>query len=79
MLVPDSRARHLYRTATTGENGAFTIRGVAPGSYQVVAWSNLNGAAYKNSDFMRAYAARGIPLIVERNGRVVVEAQRLDE
>jgi hypothetical protein len=80
-LVPDPRleARHLYRTATTDKNGTFAVRGVVPGAYQIFAWSKLNGAAYKNAEFMAPYAARGMPVTVERNGKVVVEAQLLDE
>jgi hypothetical protein len=39
----------------------------------------LNGAAFKNADFMGPYAALGIPVTVERNGRAVVEAPLLDE
>ena len=62
VLVPDEPSRdakHLYRTTMSDQNGAFTLRTVAPGAYHVLAWTELDGAAYKNAEFMKAYADQG--------------------
>jgi hypothetical protein len=75
---PHEGAKHLYRTATTDENGHFTIPAIAPGSYRLFAWSKLNGAAYKNAEFMKQYEARGAPVFIEKNGRSTIEATLLD-
>ena len=78
-LVPDlaNRPSHLYRTSTTDENGTFRISGVAPGPYRLFTWSKLNGAAYKNADFMKSWAGYGTTLMIERNGRASVELATL--
>ena len=40
ILIPDQdRDRpELYKTATTDQNGRFTLRGIAPGGYRAYAW-----------------------------------------
>jgi hypothetical protein len=75
---PQDRAKHLYRTAITDENGQFTIPAIAPGSYRLFAWSKLNGAAYKNAEFMKQYEARGAPVVIQKSGRSRIEATLLD-
>jgi hypothetical protein len=79
-LIPDlhDSAKHLYRTANTDENGRFTISAIPPGSYRLFSWSKLNGAAYKNADFMKQYESRGAPVVIEKNGRSRIEATALD-
>jgi hypothetical protein len=78
-LIPyPHSAKHLYRTANTDENGHFTISAIPPGSYRLFAWSKLNGAAYKNADFMKQYETRGTPVVIEKNGRSRIEATLLD-
>jgi hypothetical protein len=79
-LVPDlpERQHYLYRTAKTDDNGWFTITPIAPGSYRLYAWSRLNGAAFKNADFMKAFENRGTPVVIEKNGRTTIEAKVLD-
>ncbi len=66
-LVPDARdAKHLYRTTTTDQNGAFTLRSIAPGAYKLFAWTELEGAAYKNPDFMKTSEDQGSVIKVDR-------------
>src|SRR5262249_14543882 len=79
-LIPDPHdsPKHLYRTATTDYNGGFTIPAIAPSSYRLFAWSKLNGAAYKNRDFMKQYETRGAAVIIEKNGRSRIETTLLD-
>jgi hypothetical protein len=66
-LVPDDPqrdAKNLYRKAYADQNGAYTIHAVAPGAYHVFAWTELDGDAYKNADFMKPYAEQGTPVKV---------------
>ena len=57
VLVPEPQppANH-YRdhVISTNQNGEFSIRGIAPASYRLFAWSALEGAAYKNYGQPRA-------------------------
>jgi len=74
-LPTDGRQHHVI---SANQNGEFSIRGIAPGSYRFFAWSKLDGAAYKNPDFMKDYGGRGILVVVAKGQRVDVEATLLD-
>lgn len=62
VLIPDPPLRkdgHLYRMTATNQSGELTIRGIAPGAYRLFAWPALDGAAYKNAEFVKKYEDRG--------------------
>ena len=66
-LVPEGDLRSRldrYRTAITGSDGTFTIRGVAPGDYRVFGWDNLEPNAYLNVDYIKSHQDLGIPVRV---------------
>ena len=68
-LIPDGSLRSaadLYRSVVSDRNGQFQIQGIAPGSYHLFAWGDLQGAAYRNADFMKKYDGEGIPLKIEK-------------
>ena len=70
VLVPDERATsQLFRTTTTDQNGAFALRAVAPGSYRVFAWPEVDGAAYKNQEFLKKFEEQATAVKVERSGK----------
>jgi hypothetical protein len=71
ILVPASVSRFRfdrYRTAVTGDDGQFSIRGIAPGDYKLFAWESLEPNAHFNVDFMRPYESMGMPVHIEPNG-----------
>jgi hypothetical protein len=75
-LVPDPPLRAaglLYRASQTGVNGKFTLRGVSPGSYRLFAWSELDGAAYRNAEFMKDFEDRGTPVRIEKSQRLSLD------
>ena len=51
-------------------NGRFEIHGIAPGSYKLFAWPELEGAAYRNADFMQEFEQRGKPVKIQKRDRV---------
>jgi hypothetical protein len=78
-LVPDARLqKHLYRAVRSADDGRFVFWSIPPGSYQLFAWSTLNGAAHKNSQFMKQYEGRGQPATVEKKGRLTIPVKLLD-
>jgi hypothetical protein len=62
VLVPDARVRHrpdLYRNVTTDSAGRFTMPGIAPGTYQLFAWEDVQAGAWRDSEIRRPYDGRG--------------------
>ncbi len=67
-LVPDAPLRGagvFYRSVVSDVNGSYQLRGIAPGSYHLFAWSELEGAAYRNAEFMKDFNDRGLPVQIQ--------------
>jgi hypothetical protein len=76
VLVPDAPLREAglrYRTVETDIRGRYELTGIAPGSYELFAWSELEGAAYRNADFMADFEGRGIPVRIEDPETIAVD------
>ncbi len=72
VLVPDPPRRDrddLYKVAHTDAMGAFTLDGIAPGSYKVFAWENVENEEYRDPDFMKQYEDQGQSVDVAASGR----------
>jgi hypothetical protein len=76
LLVPDVAQPgppDLYRRASADSKGKFTLRGVAPGSYRLLALESINlDADINDPDFLRTIGNQGQGLIVEENGKYSV-------
>jgi hypothetical protein len=48
----------------------FEIHRVAPENYQLFAWSDLQGYAYRNAEFMKKYDDNGLPLKIEKDSLI---------
>jgi hypothetical protein len=82
-LIPEGDARpsvERYRTAISGRDGSFTIRGIAPGDYRLFGWDNLEPNAYLNVDFMKFYQDFGTPIHIGpgQSGSVSLRLIQLD-
>lgn len=65
VLVPESESRFRfdrYRRAVSGEDGTFSLRGIAPGEYKLFAWDSIESNAELNAEYMRAYENLGTPV-----------------
>ncbi len=81
-LVPDaplSEARHLFKSVKTDQVGGFTVRAVAPGAYHLFAWTSLEGAAYKNVEFMKQFEPQGFPLKVTPAAKLTAPLRLLEQ
>ena len=80
VLVPDPPYRQTslrYRSVITDRNGRFEIHGIAPGSYKLFAWSELEGFAYRNSEFMKEFENRGTPVEINKGSRLSADLTAL--
>jgi uncharacterized protein (DUF2141 family) len=71
-LLPagEHRSRPFFKTAATDPAGHFTIRGIAPGSYKVFAWDQVNAnAVLYDPEFLRPYEGEGQGLEIRPGGK----------
>jgi len=84
VLVPDSPLRErkdyygAYKETRTDQNGGFEIGGITPGTYQAYAWADVPASAFRNVEFMKAFAGKGTPVKLEVNGKEKVELRVLE-
>jgi protocatechuate 3,4-dioxygenase beta subunit len=67
VAVPEARLRSRtdrYHKTTTDQSGRFTLHGVPPGAYTLIAWESMDGDAYFNPEFLRNYEGQGRALQV---------------
>jgi hypothetical protein len=80
--VPDIARRAnamLYKRVTTDANGEFSIRGLAPGEYQLFAWDVLPQGAEQDSRFLAIYEGKGITVGVNRAVKTDVQLRLLPQ
>lgn len=69
VLAPDSRRYSLFKEAQTGESGSYSLKGVAPGEYRILAWENIEAGAYLDPDFLKRYEGKAEKLSLKENDR----------
>jgi protocatechuate 3,4-dioxygenase beta subunit len=71
--VPEPGPPDLYQRTSADSKGNFTLRGVAPGSYRMLAVESVNlDGEINDPDFLRTIGNRGQLLTVEESGRYTV-------
>ena len=59
-LVPQTQNRNInqYKSVVSDMTGRFTLTGVAPGEYRLLAWENVPNNAGLNAEFLASYENR---------------------
>jgi len=76
VAVPEEKYRKLpdrFGIGSSDQHGRFTIRGVAPGSYTLYAWQDLEEGVYRDADFLKSQEANGTAVKVEEGSHQTVE------
>jgi len=79
VLVPD-RLRNrtdLFKTATSGANGRFSMRGITPGDYKLFAWEDIEPFSYFDSDVVRPFEALGKPIRIQEGSKETAEVKMI--
>src|SRR5262249_32766975 len=75
-LIPDENHRNrddLYKRVTTDPSGRFSIQAIAPGTYTVFAWEDVDPANIYDLDFIRRFASQGHLISMNVSGTENVE------
>jgi hypothetical protein len=62
VAIPDANDRHRadrYKHVSSDASGRFQIRGLAPGSYTLFAWEDIDEGAWQDPDFLRPDESSG--------------------
>jgi hypothetical protein len=76
VAVPEEKYRKLhehYKVGSADQNGHFTIRGLAPGSYLVFAWQDIDEELYYDPAFLKSQESNGTALKVGEDSRQKIE------
>src|SRR6202521_2007656 len=80
VAVPEEKYRKLpdrFEIESTDQHGRFTIRGIAPGSYTLYAWQDLEDGVYRDPDFLKSQEANGTAVRVEEGSHQQIELKVL--
>ena len=70
VLVPATEKREqqqLFKTATTDQNGGFSFKAIAPGSYKLFAWDNVDPGAWGDPEFLAPFESKGKSVSFKEN------------
>ncbi len=77
VLVPGSRRYSLYREERTDQNGAFSLKGVTPGDYKLLAWEDIETGAYQDPEFLKKYESKAESLSLKPSDRRAVQLKMI--
>jgi hypothetical protein len=72
LLIPEISHRkqfYLFRSTTTDQSGRFTIRGIVPGDYKLLAWEDVETGAWEDPEFLKDFEDRSETVTVRPNGQ----------
>jgi protocatechuate 3,4-dioxygenase beta subunit len=68
VAVPEEKYRKIpdhFGSGSTDQHGAFTIRGLSPGSYTLYAWQDVEESEWRDPDFLKSQEMNGITVKVD--------------
>ena len=80
ILIPESGKRgisYLYKQASTDQTGHFTMKGIKPGKYTVIAWEQVDPGAYMDPDFLKPFESKGESVTISENGQEKVQLKTI--
>jgi hypothetical protein len=72
---PRRRPRPRLKTATSGANGRFSMRGITPGDYKLFAWEDIEPFSYFDSVVLRRFEALRKTVHIQENSRETAEVK----
>jgi len=78
VLIPNTAVRtDLYKVASADQYGRFSMRGIAPGRYEIFAWEDAPSGAYRDPEFVRRYRDMGESVEIEQGSQISVQPRMI--
>lgn len=78
MIVPTPNRRQnpaAFRTVITDQLGSFSVLGLLPGEYTLLAFEDVDVGAFQNPDLLTDFESSAIKVTVERDRRNILEVR----
>jgi hypothetical protein len=75
VLVPDSRRFSLYKEEHSDQSGRFSMKGLTPGNYKLLAWEDIETGAYQDPEFLKKYEGKAESLSLKPSDRMTVQVK----
>jgi len=75
-LIPETSLRQRedrYKNVVTNESGRFQMLGIAPGTYTLLAWEDVEDGAWFDPEFLRRFEGRGTRIRVDEGSKLNIE------
>jgi hypothetical protein len=72
VLAPVSGRYSLFQEMRSGDNGSYSFKGVPPGDYKILAWTDIETGAYQDPEFLKRYESKAEKLSLKESDRKTV-------
>ena len=81
VLIPNQfRERYeLFKRATTGAQGRFSMAGIAPGDYKLFAWEHIEPNSFFDDDVLKQYEQQGTPVHIGESVQETMDIRIIPE
>lgn len=69
VLAPDSGRYSLFKEMRTADSGSYSFKGVPPGDYKVLAWTDVEPGIYQDPDFLKRYESKAEKMSLKESDR----------
>lgn len=79
-LVPEGDRRkqfRLYMTTTTDQSGQFVLRGIAPGTYKLFSWKEVEDNGWEDPEFLAPFESQGTRVTAQENGHIAIRLKSI--
>ena len=79
VLIPDQdRTRtELIKTATTDQQGRFTLRGITPGNYRIFAWEGIEANSFFDPEVLSQYEQQSKAVRIAEGEKLTPEVKMI--
>lgn len=67
------KSGELAKSANTDQNGAFDVKGLAPGEYKTFAWEDRGDGVISDPDFRKSFESKSTPVKLAEKSRENIE------